>query len=187
MTPREGALRTKLPEIKEGLKPLWESGRYDGALSGFVEYQGKKCYFNIKWQYSSKEYERKVYRSYWIYELTEAQWKEALFWHEEFRLHVGKHCDYVSDTNGYNTEGFTIVDGYDTDSNYSKEMYYDRYELWKQELACRNKHPEMDKITDSQRIGWCIAGVLFEGKWKEWRRVRKPSNGKRKAKNKRKV
>jgi hypothetical protein len=160
------------PEIKEGIKILWESGRYDGPLSGVLEYNGDKCYFDIKREYYSKEYGYNPGRTYWIYKLTEEQWKEISYWHEEFRLHVGTHCDYgwSEKYQEYERNEGNLIEITDiADHEYSKEMYYARVKIHNEKNG-----DIIDSINKkTQTIGWCSWRVLVGKPWKEWRKTRR--------------
>jgi len=156
------------PQIKEGIRILWESGRYDGPLSGVLEYQGQKCYFDLKRDYMSRRLSKMVGRTYWVYKLTEEQWKEIEYWHEEFRFHVGTHCDYT-----WNEEKKDLERGFgkfSNDMNYCKEMYYDRYSLFAKEARATGGTAHDKIVRKTQTIGWITWDVLVGRPWKEWKK-----------------
>jgi hypothetical protein len=157
----------KKNEIKEGIIPLWHAGYYDGPLSGFVEYQGQKCFFSMKHEYISRGLSRKIGRTYWIYKVTPEQWQDVEYWHNEFRLHVGWHCDYKkADDQGYYTRTLGTSGA---SHEYMIEMYYDRHNA--HNLKNGNVCLEIEKPENI--IGWTTWDVLVGKPWKEWRKNKK--------------
>lgn len=165
-----------IPEIKSGIVPLWHSGYYDGPLSGYCMYRDSPHYFDLKHEYVGKISRRKVFRTYWLYKLTPEQWEFELYWHNEFRLHVGTHCDYNWDEGALRysrTTGSAC-----TSMAYTKEMYYDRVDR-----AQKENNVSVSNTLDrhNQVVGWAIYDVVFGKPWYEWRPPKTPR--KKKAKN----
>lgn len=155
-----------VPEIKEGIIPLWHSGYYDGPLSGFCMYKGEPHFFDMKREYLGKRLWKSVYRTFWIYKLTPEQWEFEKYWHNEFRLHVGTHTDYEWNETEKKYQRFAgRLSSFS--SNYWREMYYDRAEKARRESTVH----QIDRR--SQVVGWAIYDVVFGGAWFEWQRHKK--------------
>lgn len=149
--------------IKTDVRILWHSNYYDGPLSGIAEYKGEKVLFNCKKEYSTKKLYDKLFRAYELYRLTPEQWKEISYWHEEFRLFVGTHCDYKYDDN---KEIFSRSVGETTGAShdYVMEMYYERHAA--HEAA--HGHIEDEIIKPQNLIGWVVYDVLLGKPCPEW-------------------
>lgn len=158
-----------LPEIKEGIRIMWHAGYYDGPLSGVAMYEGVPHYFDCRHQYISREMRGKVYRTFWVYRLTDDEWKTIKYWHDEFGLHVGRHTDYEwNETEGRLMRSIGTLN--QCGSNYHKEMYYDR----RVAFDIGNGGSVESKIDRrNQVIGYVTWDVLFGMPWKPWRRIRK--------------
>jgi len=156
----------KIPLITEGIIPLWHSGYYDGPLSGVVEYKGEKHYFDLLKEYNSRKLRRKIYRTFKLYLLTPKQLESMLYWHNEFRLHVGTHTSYSwnENKNIYKRELGTN----EASHLYMQEMFYERYKKDIEENG--NIY---DTLTKSQLVGWCTYDVLMGMPHQEWRKIKK--------------
>lgn len=148
--------RQKKTEIKTGVTILWHSDYYDGPLTGIAQYNGEKVYFHVRKQYHSQKMSKQVYRTFDLFRMTKEQWDDILFWHEEFRLFVGTHCDYNSiDENGKPKR--TIGDVHNISHEYVMEMFYDRYKAHQAEKG----KPEDTICKEENFIGWVTYDVLF--------------------------
>jgi hypothetical protein len=159
-----------VPQIKEGIVPLWHGGYWDGPLNGICMYQGEPHFFEMKKEYHGKVLGRKIGRTYWIYKITPEYWEFDKYWHGQFCLHVGNHTNYVwsEEHKRYNR----FVGTNPSSPNYWKEMYYDRYEAAHAEMLVKN--PAVINIDRrNQVVGWAIWDVVMGMPWKEWRRPRK--------------
>lgn len=127
----------ELPQIPGSeLKILWESSRYDGPLTGVMLYEGKKHYFAMqKESYvetDSPEYPERR-RHFVLYALSDEQIHELTERHEEFREHVGTHCDY--DETGRRCVG-------KTKSRSTWHFFYEKYE------------DQRMSFHDNEAVGW---------------------------------
>lgn len=96
----ENLINTDIPRISlpsDKINLLWWADWYDGELSGFLEYENKKCYFHMVDQLGivSQEQNPQYYRLYAIVPLTEEEFAEESKWHDLFRKYVGWHTDYL--------------------------------------------------------------------------------------------
>lgn len=152
----------KIPLITKGIIPLWHSGYYDGPMSGVLEYNGERCYFDLKKEYQSRNLFKKVFRTFNIYKMTPKQNASISYWHEEFCLHVGTHsCYFWSEK----TKRYTRNVSFSGDMDYCKEMFYERYE--KDVIENGSVYATLHK---SQIIGWCTYDILLGMPQKEWRK-----------------
>lgn len=160
--------RPNLPEIKEGVRILWTAAYYDGPLSGVALYNGVPHGFELKREYDGREMRKQVWRTYWLHKFTDEQWKEVEYWHNEFRLHVGQHCDYEFAPASGKLQ--RVVGHGGADMAYFKEMFYDRKEAFEKEHG-----GSLDNRIDryNQTVGYVTWEVLFGNPWTEWRRPRK--------------
>lgn len=157
-----------VPEIKEGVVPLWHAGYWDGPLSGICRYQGEPHYFDNRRVYHGREMEKKVGRTFWLYKLTPEQWKPIEYWHSEWRLHVGTHCDYEWSEENKRYQRAAGTNG--LSNEYYKEMYYDRRAAYDKENGGGIEH-NIDRY--NQVVGYFIWDVLMGKPWFPWRRPRK--------------
>ena len=167
---RNGSLVTvaknKASFLIEKVKILWEAGRYDGPLSGILEYNGDKCFFEMKRDYGGR-LSFKVGRTYNIYKLTPEQWDIISYWHKEFNLHVGTHCNYEYSEQAKFYERCGTVEG---TFDYYQEMFFERQKQYIEEHG--DVHKAIDRKT--QIVGWCTWDVLIGKPFKEWRRSKLP-------------
>jgi hypothetical protein len=103
---------------KKDFKMLWVNDKWDGMLAGVCEVEGKRFYIKCLTEESKHEsfkdekepvkivfgtwddpkstynfaYGTRV-RVFGLYELTEEEWREEDYWHEEFCKYVGSHND----------------------------------------------------------------------------------------------
>lgn len=159
----------KKKEIKEGIRILWSLGYYEGVLSGIAQYNLQKCYFECKRQYYSKELEKKVYRTFWVYSLTKEQLEEFEYWHKEFNIHIGYKSDYYLDEVDKKVKRFRHDAG--GCEEYKKEMFWERFLLFN--IQNKPTHEKIDR--KKQLLGWTTYDCLFQRPWKEWRRRRRRS------------
>jgi len=68
---------------ERSIKPLWVDDYYDGPLSGFCEYRGKRYYYVAQ----DEDW------TYFLHPLMEETWKSHLSRHEDFGKYVGNHWD----------------------------------------------------------------------------------------------
>lgn len=158
---------SQVPEIKKGIRILWHCAYYDGVLTGFAKYKGKPHYFALKKDYHSKYMGRKVGRTFWLYKLTDEQWKVAEHWHNEFRVHVGSHCDYKWDRKRKSYREAGNSSG--ASMSYWKEMYYEPVAAYEKE------HGSIEQNLDryNQVVGYATWDVIYGKTWTEWRRPKK--------------
>jgi hypothetical protein len=71
---------------------LWHSGFWDGPTSGMLRFRDTECAFEMISENENPE--EKWYRRFAVVSLSEAQLAREMEVHEEFRRHVGTHCDY---------------------------------------------------------------------------------------------
>lgn len=67
----------------------WIDGYYDGILSGFADYQGKLCYFEV--------YDDGGHREYTLHSLSDELIEKAIREYEEFKARWGDHNDLLAD------------------------------------------------------------------------------------------
>lgn len=85
---------TSLPKLgKKDFTLLWHGGFWDGPTDGMVRYHGRECAFAMVSENENPE--ERWYRRFAILSLSDAQIVCELEVHEEFRQHVGTHCDYL--------------------------------------------------------------------------------------------
>lgn len=78
------------------IRPLWESNRWDGPLSGVVEVDGRLCSFSLADDSQAGMYPPDdAPRTYNAYPLTDEEAADARRCHALFRARVGTHCDYT--------------------------------------------------------------------------------------------
>lgn len=88
-----------LPKLsKEEYTLLWHNGYWDGPLSGMLRYRDREYWFEMFAENENESSEEKWYRRYAVVALSDEQIAYEMEVHEEFRLHVGTHCDYVEDS-----------------------------------------------------------------------------------------
>lgn len=76
------------------LDMIWHSGYYDGPLSGMALYNGKYVWFDCFSDDWDEPYPNM--RVYKLYELSEEEIADELYWHSEFEKYVGYHTNYDS-------------------------------------------------------------------------------------------
>lgn len=155
-------MKSGKPQITEGVRILWHSGYYDGPMSGVAEYNGEKVYFNLLKEYESKKLRKDVWRTYNLYKITPELLKDILYWHEEFRLFVGEHCDYIYDDDQKKTLRTPGVNP--CSHEYMVEMFYDRYK----EHEAKNGKAETWVCRPENLIGWITYDVLMGRPGKVW-------------------
>jgi hypothetical protein len=71
---------------------LWFGGFWDGPTSGMLRLRGRECAFEMISENENPE--EKWYRRFAVVSLSDAQIAREMEVHEQFRRHVGTHCDY---------------------------------------------------------------------------------------------
>ena len=72
---------------------LWSLGHYDGPMSGIALYNGKPHYAKCHQSACAK----KKPRYFWLYPLTDEEFRRENLYQEMFRHYYGIHCDYEED------------------------------------------------------------------------------------------
>lgn len=143
----------KVKQVDNHMTPvrmLWHSGYWDGFLSGMIEYEGERYWFETSlvggWEFVGEDVEdeddESVYvdRIFNVFKLTDEQMKVEDYWHGEFRKYVGVHSDYIDDDKAYN--------GRRTEKNEHRmediKKFYDPYQKRTDEMV----------LESSQIIGW---------------------------------
>lgn len=150
--------RTNL--IKEDCQIRWHSDYWDGALSGVCFHKGKIHWFDIKCDYMSAYFRRNIWRTYWVFEMTPEQEKCQLFWHNEFRTHVGDHTEYTFSEEKMSLGRYNHFKG---NMDYCKEMFYEPKKAWDIE------NPGFMKMKRTQLVGWTNWDVLTAQPYVEYR------------------
>lgn len=89
-----------LPKLGTGdFTLLWHSGFWDGPISGMLSYDGREHWFEMIQENDIVE-EGRWYRRFAVVTLTRDQIDREHKVHEDFRQHVGTHCDYAHDSQG---------------------------------------------------------------------------------------
>jgi hypothetical protein len=110
--------------LKKSLNPLWETNRWDGPLSGFCLYRGLPHYFKAHADYDL--------RKATLHPLSEESFAYHKAQHEEFREHVGEHCDYEK---GFNRKQVSCK----PESTW--HLFYDKYD----EEKLQTDYPKPDE------------------------------------------
>lgn len=101
----------KLPQFQ--VKVRWFYGYHDGPFDGICEYNERLYYYDT--------IDRPIYG---LYELSDEEIKEEVYYHELFRKYYGKYTDYIVDENEeYKREGLYLRD---TDKKEYEELTKDR-------------------------------------------------------------
>ena len=83
---------------KSGMKLCWHNNYWDGPISGILEYNGGRYYFDQCDEWDGVDQSGDAwYRRFLLYELTKEQMDEELYFHDLFQKYVGTHTDYNND------------------------------------------------------------------------------------------
>lgn len=94
------SLKGIVPEVsEEELSFLVMTGFYDGPLEGVVEYNGKKCWYEVVSDFVSERT-----RYFALIELSEEEYQNELYWQRQFE--------------GYVADGFTDAQKADWEKTY---------------------------------------------------------------------
>jgi len=105
--------------VVDDIRLLWHSNFWDGILSGMLNYNEKKYWFECIDQtvYGGK-------RQFAVIDLTQEQLMVEEKWHQLFRDNVGTHCDY--DENGQRDFG-------EVKPQHLHKLYYEPFKAFRKE------------------------------------------------------